>query len=316
VAVTVLTDLRQYTQNGNVAYSVPTLDQMNAANVWADKDLIMYIPGYQFYETHVNADPFAAIMADSNRLGPVFQSIKRISQHICAPVLNPNLRIESKAPLNHDTRHLPPELRDFRLQLQEIDWSRLRSNRVSINELTLYEFKGGVQVPGAQQNILYLPEFRETKRSVSQGTFDITVFSELGCPSYFAFFCRNETTDILQQPLIKTLSIINETTKKKSNTVTDMTIGQMYHLTQRNVHPAAEYGRDAFNRRQTILLSAEDVGLLGLTSRRSGSSTDSAAPRTAAETCTSCLCTTTAGSTSTGAVCRSSRYMNKKKALI
>jgi hypothetical protein len=71
VAVTVLTDLRQYTQvNGNVAYSVPTLDQMNAANVWADKDLIMYIPGYQFYETHVNADPFAAIMADSNAWAP------------------------------------------------------------------------------------------------------------------------------------------------------------------------------------------------------------------------------------------------------
>ena len=43
-----------------------------------------------------------------------------------------------------------------------------------------------------------------------------------------------------------------------------MTIGQLYHLTQRNVHPAAEYDRKAFNRRQTILLSAEDVGLLGL----------------------------------------------------
>ena len=34
--------------------------------------------------------------------------------------------------------------------------------------------------------------------------------------------------------------------------------------TQRNVHPYAEYVRAAFNRRQTILLSSEDVGLLGL----------------------------------------------------
>ena len=43
-----------------------------------------------------------------------------------------------------------------------------------------------------------------------------------------------------------------------------MSIGQLYHLTQRNVHPAAEYNRAAFKRRQTLLLSTEDVGLLGL----------------------------------------------------
>ena len=38
----------------------------------------------------------------------------------------------------------------------------------------------------------------------------------------------------------------------------------MYHLTQRNVHPAAQYDRESFRRRQTILLSAEDIGMLGL----------------------------------------------------
>ena len=38
----------------------------------------------------------------------------------------------------------------------------------------------------------------------------------------------------------------------------------LFHPTQRNVHAAAEYDRVAYNRRQTILLSAEDVGLLGL----------------------------------------------------
>ena len=41
-------------------------------------------------------------------------------------------------------------------------------------------------------------------------------------------------------------------------------MGQLYHLTQRNTHPYAEYDRKAFNRRQTILLSSEDVGLMGL----------------------------------------------------
>ena len=43
-----------------------------------------------------------------------------------------------------------------------------------------------------------------------------------------------------------------------------MSIGQLYHLTQRNTHPFAEYDRPAYNRRQTILLSSEDVGLMGL----------------------------------------------------
>ena len=43
-----------------------------------------------------------------------------------------------------------------------------------------------------------------------------------------------------------------------------MSAGQLFHLTQRNVHPAAEYTRAAYKRRQTVLLSAEDVGLMGL----------------------------------------------------
>ena len=133
-----------------------------------------------------------------------------------------------------------------------------------MNELTLYDFKGGTQKVGAEQNVLYLPQFREFKRSVTGNEFKVTCFSELGSPSYFCFFCRSATTDILQQPLINTLSIFNETTKKKSNSIQDLSIGQMFHLTQRNVHAAAEYSRAAYNRRQTVLLSAEDVGLLGL----------------------------------------------------
>jgi hypothetical protein len=229
-----------------------------------DRVLTMYVMGKDWYKAHVSDDPYAAVRADSAKLGAVYQSIKRISQHICAPVINPNLRIGSIAPLNHDTRHLPPELRDFRLDLQDIDWGRLRTERLSMNELTLYDFKDGNQKTGASESILYLPQFREHRLSVTGGAFEFNLFSELGSPSYFCVFCRSVTTDILQQPLITQLSISCETTKKRSNTITDMSIGQLYHLTQRNVHPAADYDRVAFNRRQTVLLSAEDVGLLGL----------------------------------------------------
>ena len=42
----------------------------------------------------------------------MWRSQKRISQHLCAPVLNPNSRIGCVAPLNFETMHLPPELRD------------------------------------------------------------------------------------------------------------------------------------------------------------------------------------------------------------
>jgi len=260
-AVTVLENLRRWDHAAQASVDV-TEAQANAANELNATGVELILPGPGFIRAH--QDAFDAIAAASNENGAVFQSIKRISQHVCAPVLNPNLRINSAAPLNYDSRHLPPEMRDFRLQLQEIDWGRLQTDRVSINELTLYQFRDGVQKVGAQQNVMYLPQFREFKRVVAGGAFEFTVFSELGCPSYFCFFVRSATTDILQQPKISTLSIRCETTKKKSNTITGASVGQLYHLTQRNVHPAAEYDRAAFDRRQTILLSAEDVGLMGL----------------------------------------------------
>ena len=211
-----------------------------------------------------DAGPFAEEVALTQSRGAVFQSRKRISQHVCGPILNPNTRIGAVAPLNYDSRHLPPELRDFRLQFYDIDWSRLQATNTTLNELTLYEFKDGVQKVGSEENVLYLPQFREFKRPVTDGTFEIEIFSELGSPSYFCLFCRSATTDILQQPIIKTLSIYNGTTKKKSNVVQDLSVSQLYHLTQRNVHPAAQYDKDAFRRRQTVLLSTEDIGLLGL----------------------------------------------------
>ncbi len=105
--------------------------------------------------------PFAEEVALSQSMGAVFQSRKRISQHVCAPILNPNMRIGAVAPLNYDSRHLPPELRDFRLQFYDIDWSRLQASKTTLNELTLYEFKDGNQKVGVETNVLYLPQFRE-----------------------------------------------------------------------------------------------------------------------------------------------------------
>ena len=128
----------------------------------------------------------------------------------------------------------------------------------------MYEFCDGNQDVATETSILYLPEFREFKKQVVGNEYDIEIYTELGAPSYFCFFARSSGTDILQQPLIKTLSIRNLTTTKKSNVVTDLSISELYHLTQRNVHPQAQYDKTAFARRQTILLKTEDIGLMGL----------------------------------------------------
>ena len=228
----------------------------------AKPDLHITIPGQDWSDYYFDG-PFDAIRDAARAQGPVFRSIKRISQHICAPVINPNYRIGAIAPLNHDTRHLPPELRDFQLTLYDADWSRLRAANVIVRSLHLYEFSGGNQKSGAEQTLLYLPQFQLHEVPVA-GDFETTVYSSLGSPSFFCFFCRSTSSDILQQPKILNLSIQCETTSKKSNVVTDLSIGQLYHLTQRNVHPTAEYDRVAFNRRQTVLLSTEDIGLVGL----------------------------------------------------
>ena len=56
------------------------------------------------------------------------------------------------------------------------------------------------------------------------------------------------------------------TTKKKSNSISSTRVSELYHMTQRNCHSQAAYTRASFNRRQTIMLSAEDVGMMGIKS--------------------------------------------------
>jgi len=210
---------------------------------------------------------FADLIVESMRVGPVFQSQKRISQHLCAPILNPNARIGCKAPLDYETMHLPPELRDFRLELRDVNFSFL-PGASKLENLVLYEFNGGNQHIAAEQSLLHLPQFREHTTTVveSDGSFDFECFSPYGMPSYIAIFARDTdmSKDHMVQPLIKQLSIMCNTTMKKSNTILNANVHQLYHITQRNVNQRARYNRHTFNNRQTILLSAEDIGLMGL----------------------------------------------------
>jgi hypothetical protein len=210
---------------------------------------------------------FDGRMLDSRGVGPVFQSQRRISQHLCGPVLNPNSRIGCTAPLNYETMHLPPELRDFQLEFRDIDFSFL-PGKVSLDPLVFYDFDGGNQAVAAEDNLLHLPQFREftTIDIQSDGSFDMECFSPYGMPSYIAMFARDQdhSRDHMVQPLIKQLSIMCNTTMKKSDTVLDANVHQLYHITQRNVNQRARYNRFTFNKRQVILMSAEDVGLMGL----------------------------------------------------
>ena len=221
----------------------------------------------QFLKTEV-VTIFDSLLKESNELGPVFQSKKRISQHLCAPIVNPNMRIGCTAPLNFETGHLPPELRDFRLELRDVDFSFL-PGKVNIEPLVLYEFNGGNQTPAAHDNLLHLPQFREGKTYVdTSGNFSLEMFSPYGMPSYIAVFCRDvdRSRDYMTQPIIKQLTIMCTTTQKKSNTILEANVHQLYHITQRNVNQRSRYNRQTFNKRQVILISAEDVGMMGLES--------------------------------------------------
>ena len=255
--------------HGAVLTSAHFIAQRNAAHGNMRDTCCLCQMGPEFQELWFGADStstvFDAIREESRALGPVFRSQRRISQHLCAPILNPDARLQCSAPLNYETRHLPPELRDFVLRLGHIDWSFL-PGKITMEPLTLYEFNGGNQKSAGQDSLLHLPQFREGSWVSDDGKFDFEVFSPYGMPSYIAIFARdtNFSINYQTQPLVTQLSIMCNTTMKKSNTILDADVHQLFHITQRNVHPRAEYDRFDFNKRQVILLRAEDIGLLGL----------------------------------------------------
>jgi hypothetical protein len=204
--------------------------------------------------------------------GLVFRSRKRVSQPMCAPVLNPNVRINSGPPLNFDSRHLPPEMRDFDLILQDIDFSFLPQPAVGdwqLADLRTFEFAGGNQIQTATDSLLYLPEFKLYTITATDKTFDQIIYTSNGMPSYIVLYSRYPNKHgqnyAVTQPRIETLNIACDTTKRKSNVVTDnMGKHYLFHLTMRNVHPSSGYNSTAYNKRQVVLLAAEDIGLMEL----------------------------------------------------
>jgi hypothetical protein len=223
----------------------------------------LFVPGKAYVEQYLS-DNWASAKAQGNSRGMVKRDVLRISQHLCAPVLNPDTRIECTAPLNHGSGHLPPEMRDFRLLMRNIDFSFLNAQTATLKDIVLSEFDGGIQNPATRDSLLYLPHFQTFHGDVDNNLeFSIDCYSNDGIPAFVCIFCRN-TLNILQQPLITKLSIQNRTTMKKSNTFYDTDVHEMYHTTQRNTNPRANYDRVAYNRRQTILLSTEDIGVLGM----------------------------------------------------
>ena len=205
--------------------------------------------------------------------GLVYRSKRRVTQPLCAPILNPDVRIGCLPPLNFGTRHLPPEMRDFKLTLSDVDFSFLptptEGDGWQFEPLKMFQFSGGNQVATAQDSLLYLPEFKHYEARIGN-QFDQTIYTSNGMPSYFAFFLRHSdpkegNNHFLRQPMIETLNIQCQTTKRHSDVVTnDLDKGFLYHMTMRNVHPMSGYQSSRYNMRQVVLLAAEDVGLMSL----------------------------------------------------
>jgi len=204
--------------------------------------------------------------------GFAYRGRQRVTQPLCAPILNPDVRIGCYPPLNFGTRHLPPEMRDFRLELKDVDFSFLPTptdGTWTFDPLKVYQFAGGNQVATAQDALLYLPEFKHFEFTADTN-FTETVYSSNGLPSYFVVFCRNTAIDIAnnysrKQPMIESLNIRCDTTKRRSNVICDdMDKSYLYHMTMRNVHPRSRYNSTRYNMRQVVLLAAEDIGIMGL----------------------------------------------------
>ena len=224
----------------------------------------LFIPGKKYMEEFMSGN-YDDIRSDGRSLGMVHRVQNRISQHLCAPILNPNLRLECKAPLNHETRHLPPEMRDFQLIMHDVNFDFLQASETpKLGDIILSEFDGGNQQVAVSESLLYLPNFKEFSSPVRDDlTFNIECYSGNGVPAYMCFFCR-DIDEFGQQPLITHLTLENKTTNTKSNTIYNTDVHELFHLTQRNVHERALYDHIAFNNRQTLLLATEDIGILGM----------------------------------------------------
>ena len=67
--------------------------------------------------------------------------------------------------------HLPPELRDFRIELRDRDFSFLpgSTEKTTLESLVIYEFNGGTQDSGTHDSLLYMPHFRSFSTTTTGG---------------------------------------------------------------------------------------------------------------------------------------------------
>ena len=144
-----------------------------------------------------NTGNYSSLRSASAQRGKVYRADVKISQHLCSPVLNPDMRLSCIAPLNHASRHLPPEMRDFQLLLKDVDFSFLKAISAPIlGDLVLSEFNGGIQTVAAQESLLYLPNFIEFTTSVQADmTFKVDCMTGKGVPGYLCVFCRDSDGD-------------------------------------------------------------------------------------------------------------------------
>ena len=271
----ILTQLRCQWGAGNVFQALGAQTEANSlgANLGEQNEFealhnspraCIYVTGRD-HNREFMSDNYADVRATSLKRGLVYRVKNRISQHLCAPILNPDTRLGCIAPLHYDSRHLPPELRDFVLKMSDVNFDFLEApTPPMLNDIVLSEFNGGVQKVAASESLLYLPNFKEFKTGVGgDRSFSVDCYSGTGVPAFLCVFCRHGNV-IANQPIIRQMSIQNRTTMKKSDTIFDTDIHELFHMTQRNVHHRSEYESTAFNKRQTILLATEDIGIMGM----------------------------------------------------
>jgi len=150
------------------------------------------------------------------------------------------------------------------------------TSKWSFDFLKTYDFAGGNQIATAEPSLMYLPEFKLFSTRTSDLKFDFEIYSPTGMPGFICLYARFNDAERAQdygitQPMIEFVKMQCDTTKRKSDILTDtfnskegLGKHQMFHLTQRNVHAASNYNSTAYNKRQTVLLCAEDIGLMGL----------------------------------------------------
>ena len=128
------------------------------------------------------------VLDASNQVGPFFVSNKRISQHLCAPLLTLTRGLVARRRLITRQGIFLLSFVIFRLELRNIDFSFL-PGPTQLENLIMYEFNGGNQDVAADESLLHLPQFKSQSTQVNdEGEFDLEMFSPLGMPSFIAIF--------------------------------------------------------------------------------------------------------------------------------